>query len=303
MKVSIITPTFNHGKFIAECIESVLAQTETSWEQIVIDDCSTDGTPDIVTRYRDPRIRLLRTTTRNGVENLSRTYNQALASTSADLVAVLEGDDYWPPHKLASQCAAFDTKQVVLTWGQTARDVGGRIENSVACRASLTRLRHPKSTQWLLMANAIGAVTVMVRKAALEEIGGFYQVPGTVVVDYSTWLRLCRVGEFRYVPKILGFWRIHGTQTTRVRRREVFAGTVRIVEDALRTWEKPCGNSTHLRRFATAQICLCRGVISHLDRAFLRAMAFYLRALCKFHCAERASATKLAMKAACLRPL
>jgi len=58
--VSIITPTYNHQEFIAECIDSVLAQTYFEWEQIIIDDGSTDGTPRIISRYVDKRIKYIR---------------------------------------------------------------------------------------------------------------------------------------------------------------------------------------------------------------------------------------------------
>ena len=57
--VSIITPTYNHEKFIAQCIESVLAQTYTAWEQIIIDDGSSDATKDIISKYNDKRIKYI----------------------------------------------------------------------------------------------------------------------------------------------------------------------------------------------------------------------------------------------------
>ena len=57
--VSIITPTYNHEKFIGQCIESVLSQTFSTWEQIIIDDGSTDGTLETIARYKDKRIRYI----------------------------------------------------------------------------------------------------------------------------------------------------------------------------------------------------------------------------------------------------
>src|SRR5688500_377534 len=93
--VTIVTPAYNQKRYIAECVESVLAQTYPHWEQIVVDDGSTDGTPEIVESYRDPRIRCIRLPHR-GLAALGESYNTALAAARGELVAILEGDDLWP---------------------------------------------------------------------------------------------------------------------------------------------------------------------------------------------------------------
>src|SRR5438132_8639305 len=100
--VSILTPTFNHRKFITTCLASLRAQTYTRWEAIVVDDGSTDGTPDLVLQFNDPRVTLIRRQ-HQGVDGLADAYNTALHETSGSLVAILEGDDFWPPDKLNLQ--------------------------------------------------------------------------------------------------------------------------------------------------------------------------------------------------------
>src|SRR5262245_61272643 len=116
--VSIITPTYNHAEFLADCVESVLRQTFTSWEQIVVDDGSTDATPDVMARFRDPRIKYVRQQ-RCGLERLAETYNRALAMCRAPLIAILEGDDTWPANKLEALVPAFVDEDVVLAYGVT----------------------------------------------------------------------------------------------------------------------------------------------------------------------------------------
>ena len=116
MKVSIITATYNHEKFIAKCIESVLRQTYPNWEQIIVDDGSTDNTESIVREYaaKDSRIKYIRKE-HEGIMNLKNSYNLALDNSTGDLIAILEGDDYWPDYKLEVQVPYFkeDRKSVV----------------------------------------------------------------------------------------------------------------------------------------------------------------------------------------------
>ncbi len=116
--VSVITPTYDHAPFLGQCIESVLGQTFPSWEQIIVDDGSRDGTSDVARRYGDPRIRYVRQDN-VGLARLPETYNRALSMCRAPLVAILEGDDYWPPDKLQALEPAFEDPGVVLAYGIT----------------------------------------------------------------------------------------------------------------------------------------------------------------------------------------
>lgn len=100
--VSIITPTYNCGRFIAQTIESVLAQTYTDWEMIIVDDCSTDDTSHIVGGYADPRIHYMHNDTNSGAA-ISR--NRALRQAKGRWIAFLDSDDLWEPTKLQEQVA------------------------------------------------------------------------------------------------------------------------------------------------------------------------------------------------------
>ena len=79
--VSIITPTYNHEKFIGKCIESVLAQSYPHWEQIIVDDGSNDGTEEIVASYNDERIKYIKQENK-GIWRLKETYNKALKNSN-----------------------------------------------------------------------------------------------------------------------------------------------------------------------------------------------------------------------------
>lgn len=99
--VSIIMPSYNTARYISESIESVLSQTYTNWELIIVDDCSTDNTDDIVKPYlEDNRIKYLKNEKNSGAA-ISRNY--ALREAKGRWIAFLDSDDLWLPQKLEKQ--------------------------------------------------------------------------------------------------------------------------------------------------------------------------------------------------------
>jgi glycosyltransferase involved in cell wall biosynthesis len=225
-KVSIITPTYNHEKFIGACIESVIQQTYQNWEQIIIDDGSTDQTPEVIRNFADPRIRYVHQENR-GIEALPHTYNRALGMCEGKLVAILEGDDAWPLEKLGTLVRAFDDEGVVLAYGAVA-DIAtdgtwhGALSRSVRKRMRLPSsilLNDPPGVAALYMMKADGvdlvpASTAIIRREALGSIGGFQYSPGLIVTDFPTFLSLSLIGKFYYTPQVMGYRRRHLESTT-----------------------------------------------------------------------------------------
>jgi glycosyltransferase involved in cell wall biosynthesis len=216
-KVSILSPTYQHSAFIGDCIRSVLAQTEQDWEMIIVDDGSDDGTPDIAESFHDPRIVVLRRP-HEGVAGLGRAYASALAHSTGTFVAILECDDTWPATKLEDQLPMFTDPSVVLAYGSAGlMDESGRIyaRHRYAPRGRVGK-NDPAGIIMpaLVDCDFIVAVTVMLRRRALEQIGGFFQPSGIPYVDHPTWLRLAPVGTFARSPLVLGNWRRYGRQVT-----------------------------------------------------------------------------------------
>jgi glycosyltransferase involved in cell wall biosynthesis len=214
--VSVITTVHNLERYVERCITSVQAQSYTHWEQIIVDDGSTDGTADRIARFADPRIRYIRLPHR-GVGALAESYNTALGVATGELVAILEGDDYWPPEKLARQVPAFDDPEVQLAWG---RAVVVDTTDRALWKWPATRLQGGEISlrelfQRLTCANVLTpTVTVIVRRTALDAVGGFHQPRGVLFVDLPTWLMISASvpGKARMVKALLGYYRMHDAQ-------------------------------------------------------------------------------------------
>jgi glycosyltransferase involved in cell wall biosynthesis len=215
--VSILSPTYQHAAFISDCIRSVLAQTVQDWEMIIVDDGSDDGTPDIAESFDDPRIKVIRRQ-HEGVAGIGRSYAAALAHSTAPFVAILECDDSWPDNKLEVQLPLFSDPDVVLTHGSA-----GLIDEFGCTYAHFRHAPRGKVGKndppgiiipALVDLNFIVAVTVMLRRSALEEIGGFIQPSGIPYVDHPTWLAMATKGTFGRSPLVLGNWRRHAQQIT-----------------------------------------------------------------------------------------
>ncbi len=98
--VSVIMPSWNTGRFIAESIQSVINQTYTNWELIIVDDSSTDNTDEIIAGFKDKRIKYLKNKKNSGA---AITRNRAIREAKGEWIAFLDSDDLWTPEKLEKQ--------------------------------------------------------------------------------------------------------------------------------------------------------------------------------------------------------
>jgi len=217
--VSIITPTYNHEKFIGQCIESVIKQTFRDWEMIIVDDGSSDRTSEIIKQFSDPRIQYIRQE-HLGPFKLGITYNKALALARGEFIAVLEGDDYWPSYKLEKQIPYFNNKDIILTYGKCPhvnkhnKIIMKEWKNSFTDDIRNNRPIGNIFKAFLTLQGFIWPVTVMIRRDALSKIGGFIHRPDIPCVDFMTWTRLALEGEFKDIPQVMGYRRIHPAAIT-----------------------------------------------------------------------------------------
>ena len=209
--VSVCIPAYNASRFIAETVESVLAQTFGDYELIVVDDASTDDTVDVVRRFTDPRLRLICNDRNLG---LAGNWNRAVAEARGRYVKLLCQDDLLRPDCLAHQAAVLESpgnEAVALVCAR--RDIideGGRVLIRDRGMRAVGRVAAADAFRRIVRAgtNAIGEpVAVLFRAAAFARTGGF---DGTspYMIDLDLWVRLLAHGNLYVVSQTLGAFRI-----------------------------------------------------------------------------------------------
>jgi len=206
-RVSVIIPTYNRKEYVQEAIDSVLAQTYTDYEIIVIDDGSSDVTGEALrARYGD-RIRYI--WQENQGESAARNYG--IGISQGEFVALLDSDDLWLPDKLAKQIDVLDRnpdKVLVFTASWKIDATGRRLESLPVC----SNVDESQLTlESLCLKNAMGYAvsTVLIRRHTLELVGRF---DPTIRYgeDWDLWLKLRRQGEFISLNEPLACYRQHG---------------------------------------------------------------------------------------------
>ena len=198
--VSVIMPSYNTAKFIKETIESVLAQTYKNWELIIVDDCSTDNTDEIVNAYlTDSRIKYIKNEKNSGAA-VSR--NRALREAAGRWIAFLDSDDLWAPEKLEKQLAFMVGNGYKFSYTNYIEID----ENSVPNGRMVTG---PKKITKTGMYNYcwIGCLTVMYE----AETVGLVQIKDIKKNnDYAMWLKACKKADCYLLNEPLARYRKRG---------------------------------------------------------------------------------------------
>ena len=186
--VSIITPAYNAAAYIAETIESVLAQTYTNWEMLIVNDCSKDNTAEIVQSYaaKDKRIKLINLKQNSGAA-VAR--NTAIQNAKGRYIAFLDSDDLWKKDKLQKQLGFMQRNGYAFTFTayEHFKDNKENIQNKVKAPKSLNYKK-------ALKGNQIGCLTVMLDRKQIEIINFTNQKHE----DYILWLNILKQGITAY---------------------------------------------------------------------------------------------------------
>lgn len=213
-RISVVMPVRDGEAFLAEAVESILAQTFADFEFVILDDGSRDATPGMLEdlAVRDPRIRLHRLP----AEGIVPALNRGLAASRGEFVARMDADDVALPHRLERQLARLEADGGLVALGSAAleMDATGAELGTVSVATEPGEIRALLATR-----NALLHPTVMARREALVAAGGYRRALGHAE-DYDLWLRLSRDGHLANLPEPLLKLRRHRRQTSRVRELE-----------------------------------------------------------------------------------
>ena len=195
--VSIIMPSYNTGRFIKETIESVLDQSYPAWELIMVDDCSTDNTDEVVNQYLvDERIRYIKNDTNSGAA-VSR--NRALREAKGKWIAFLDSDDLWEADKLQKQILFMKDNDYHFSYTNY-------VEIDEESKVNGKSVTGPKRISKHGMYNYcwMGCLTVMYDADAV----GLIQIPDIKKNnDYAMWLKVCKKANCYLLDETLARYR------------------------------------------------------------------------------------------------
>ena len=209
---------------------------------IILNDGSTDRTAEIAATYRDTDSRIRLVNQENvGIFRLSETYNKGVEMANGAYIAILEGDDCWTPKKLEVQIAALQKDPAAVLCWSMARCVNA---DKSQVYYSAPDLDAPDAKFYdnepigsilniFLYRNCIPALTILIRKEALAQIGGFKQVFNLPLVDLPTLYDLAVIGRFIFIPETLGDWRNYATQVTKTYPAVMTAGFYQLAKSFL----------------------------------------------------------------------
>lgn len=206
--VSIITPAYNAGAYIAETVKSVLAQTYPNFEHIIVDDGSTDNTAQVVRAFSDSRIKYLRQENRGQ----SAARNAGIAASSGKYIAFLDADDLFLPEKLAEQVSYLEAyPDCDFCYCKIYH-----FFNEEPAKFYYLEMEHPAGHifERLLETNFINPVSAMVRRDVFDRYGAFEPKFPWADEQYL-WLKLSyRKARFCYLDKALAYCRLHRSSFT-----------------------------------------------------------------------------------------
>jgi glycosyltransferase involved in cell wall biosynthesis len=266
--VSVIIPTYNRAQLLAFAVLSVLNQTYQDFELIVVDDGSSDNTVDVVTGFRDNRIRLIRHSTSKGG---AAARNTGIRSSIGDYLAFLDDDDEWLPDKLRLQMNIFRVSSSTIGCVYTGYLYIERSSGSVISRT--VPQKKGDLSEALLRGNCLGSggSSVVLTRECINAVGMFDEdLPS--YQDYDLWIRISKQFSFDYVVEPLVRVYVHNNSISK---------NWDAVNSGIDIMLKKHGSSTSLRKYLSyrslnvgVSYCLAGNLPSGRS-AYLRAIALY----------------------------
>jgi len=206
--ISVLMPIYNCSDYVSETIDSILNQTFTDFEFLIIDDCSTDLTADIVKQYRDSRIKLIEKPVNTGYTD---SLNLGVELAQGKYIARMDGDDIAISTRFEQQINLLESNPEVIVCGSQLKILGSD-------KIMLKPESHEDILIDLLLTNPIGHPSVMIRRSVLTAFK--YDKSKEPAEDYDLWTRLIWHGKFYNIQQPLVLYRVHDGQVSTVKKQK-----------------------------------------------------------------------------------
>jgi glycosyltransferase involved in cell wall biosynthesis len=219
-QLSVIMPVYNAALYLREAIDSVLNQTFTNYEFIIVDDGSSDGSVSIIKSYTDDRIQFIQNPTNLG---LITTLNNAIKHCKGKYIARMDADDVCVADRFLLQYNYLEQHSDVLLLGTFFKIIG----NDAVVILPTT---HDELKFNLLAGNKICHPSVVMRTSFFANENNYYSANYAHAEDYELWTRIAQVGKIENLPIALLNYRMHATQVSSVKQAEqlLCANAIRI---------------------------------------------------------------------------
>lgn len=228
-KISVIMPNYNGEKYIWEAIESILQQTFTDFELIIIDDGSTDHSWDIIQKYaeRDTRIVVLKNKTN---KHIVYTRNIGITNAKWVYIAFLDSDDIAFPERLEKQIKIMENNKKIGICGSNSEIIKGNGDKIGEKRFPQTN-EECKNAIWYK--NPFSQSTVVIRKKCFDEIG-MYDDNFRNTEDLDMWIRIGTKYELYNIQETLVKYRIHGENSIIKQQQKMIKNTLKCRRKAIK---------------------------------------------------------------------
>jgi glycosyltransferase involved in cell wall biosynthesis len=220
-KISIIIPTYNSSLFLKRTVKSVLSQTFTDWELLMVDDCSTDNTAELIEEFtkQDSRIKLYKTPQNSGGPATAK--NIGINNAQGEYVAFLDHDDEWLPEKLKKQLELFETSKNEKL-GLVSCYINIRDNNTKKIISKHRTLYKENTLSMLLQYNFLVTSSCVMTKLEILKKVGLFDTDFKVSDDWDMWLRIIKSRyELDFIPECLVDYFVHENNLSSNKEREV----------------------------------------------------------------------------------
>ena len=208
--VTVLMPVYNCELYIKEAINSILNQTFTDYELIIIDDCSTDSTAEIIKDYSDSRIIFFEKDTNSGYTN---SLNYGLSVAKGEYIARMDGDDISLPTRLEKQFHFLNSNPDIILCGTSYSIIQQRGVFYMPQTYEEIKIN-------LLLANCLVHPSVMFRKDVFLQHNLLYDLQMEPAEDYDLWVKLAAIGKLHNLQECLLLYRVHNAQVSAIRSKK-----------------------------------------------------------------------------------